>query len=476
MDDIPRVLQSTDSSFVELFASLPRLARFSSFTDRLSAAAETLLADGWTGVQIVLFGRHATASAVIRGELSFVFEAATVSRLRRQFSEILFHHLVDGIAVLPYADLAEIAPFGELQSRRRHDLVMVPLASKDREFGCIVLNAPNGAARPAASLRIWVDVLASMIEGDLQGTFYGELEYLMGALQGIHEINAILRIVVELLSNEFGATCAAWQTEEPHWRMAAIMPADEPEPAIALTKIDFDSKQLCRIDGMLVAPLYVDGNPWGALAIEERAIAGERLSFLQMVAYHLEVALSTAVSFNKQLILAQESAELCDAGKTLLGFTRMEPLAQAVSNIAINLVDGDEAALYVATDDNFARVGYASQGASSIGIDIGDLQWTRDTGQSYRSADGREIVVPLQEAGDFVKSRFAAMVVSRRTNSEYFTADHTRKLEAFGALCAMALRNVRLYEEASEANLALSDINAFKDDLLAMFTMISKGR
>jgi signal transduction histidine kinase len=314
-----------------------------------------------------------------------------------------------------------------------------------------------------------------MIETDLQSTFYGELEYVMGALQGINDTNAILRIIVELLANEFGATCVAWQVDEPRWRMAAIMPQSVAEPVIAFQEIDFSSKQLTRINGMLVAPLCIDMLPWGALAIDEGAIEGERLSFLQTVAYHLEVALSTAESFNKQLLLAKESAELCDAGRTLLGFTRMEPLAQAISRLAVNLANADEAALYVATDNNFARVGCAPYETATVHVDIEHLQWARENGRCYSSNDDHSIVVPLHEAGEFISARFAALVVSRFASSDCFTANHTRKLEAFGALCAMALRNVRLYEEASEANLALSDINAFKDDLLAMFTHDFKG-
>lgn len=424
---------------------------------------------------MLLFGRHATTSAVVRGEPSFVFDPQTISQLRHAFIEMALQDADDGVGIVRFTDIASAHAFGTPHAVLQHDFAIAPFLTKDREFGCIVLDAPNTTKRPLKGLRIWVDMLASMIDADLQSAFYSELEYLMGALQGINDIDRILHIVVELLASEFDTSCAVWQADEPAWRIAAIMPTHAREPAIAFADIDFESKQLCRTDGMLAMPLYVDGQPWGALAIEEGAIAAERLSFLQTVAYHLEVALSTAVSFNKQLLLAQESAELCDAGRTLLGFTRMEPLAQAVSHLAISLVDGDEAALYLATDDNFARVGCAPQTAPQIQVNIDDLQWTRETGRSYRSADGRSIVVPLHEAGDFVKLRFAAMVVSRTEQAGLFTDDQARKLEAFGALCALALRNVRLYEEASEANLALSEINAFKDDLLAMFTHDFKG-
>ena len=424
---------------------------------------------------MLLFGRHAKASAVIRGEPSYVFDPETVSRSRRLFSEVVRAYVVNGVGLFPAQHLGLLAEWGEPFGTLHHDLVIVPLASKDRELGCIILNAANASKRPLESIRIWADILASMLDTDLQATFYGELEYLMGALQGVSDCDKILHIVVDLLANEFGATCVAWQAEEPQWRMAAVMPPGQHVPPLCIAKSDFDAKQLSYIDGMLVAPLYVDGKGWGALAIDEVTISGERLSFVQTVAYHLEVALSTAIVLRKQQLLAQESAELSNAGKTLLGFTRMEPLAQAVSRFAVSLVEGDEAALYVATDDNYARIGFAPFESSNISVAIEDLQWTRETGRSFCSSEGHSLVVPLHEAGDFLNARFAALVVSRFASSEGFTADHIRKLEAFGALCAMALRNVRLYEEASEANLALSDINAFKDDLLAMFTHDFKG-
>ncbi len=176
-----------------------------------------------------------------------------------------------------------------------------------------------------------------------------------------------------------------------------------------------------------------------------------------------------------QHALAQEQAALYEASRMLLGLTRLEPLAQAVARFAVDFVAADDAALFLATDDNFARLGSSQNADVTTVIEIADLQRARDTGLSYCHADGHALVVPLPEQYDRRQARFAALVVSRLFQREAFAAEHVRKLEAFAALCTIALRNVRLYEEASEANLALSEINAFKDDLLAMFTHDFKG-
>ena len=431
-----------------------------------------LQADAWEGVQILLFAPRTAESAVVYGTPSFCLDFAMLSHLRKAFAEVLLPHMVDGVGFIKEASLSDLHGFGELEKPFEHGLVVVPLTVVERQIGYLVLNAPDAHKRSFSELRMWADVLSVMIETDLR---YDALEQLMEALKGIDDTESILTIGAQFLAQTFGAACTAWQYEKSDWHVIATTPDSAHVSHMVLADIDVATKQCRRAGGLLVAPLFIDAKIWGAFVLEVGANNDEGLNFLQTLAAHLERILTRVLSFAEEARIAQENAALSEAGRTLLGCTRLEPLAHAVSHLALQFAGADEAALYIATDDNFARVGCAPEELSSLKVMLTDLQWTREHEKSYLSSDGLAMVVPLHEAGDFVKLRFAAIAVARLKGSEYFQAEHLRKLEAFGALCSLALRNVRLYEEASEANLALADINAFKDDLLAMFTHDFKG-
>jgi signal transduction histidine kinase len=315
------VLQSVDASFVELLAGLSGFTGPASLRERLNGAAEALRSQGWTGVQIALFGHPTLASAgiVTSGEPSFAVVAETLARSPRQFMEVVLGWAGDPL---------------------RQDVVVMPLAIGGRELGCILLNAPDAVRRPRAILRAWADVLAAMLEAE----------------------------------------------------------AEREEARITLHSLD-----------------------------------------------------------------------------TLLKFTRVEPLAQAVSRLALDLVAADEAALYLATEDNYACVGAAPNPLPSMQVGIGTVRWVCEQSRSARDFGGRMLITPLGGCFGEPEARSAALILARGAGAEPFDQEQVRRVEALAAICTPALRNVALYEEASDANQELSEINAFKDDLLALFTHDFKG-
>jgi signal transduction histidine kinase len=319
--DIFSVLQSVDASLVALLAGLSGVAGSASLRDRLVGAAEALRSQGWTGVQIVLFGRPILASAgiVASGEPSLALASEMLARSPRQFMEIVLSLASDPL---------------------HKDVVVLPLAIGGRELGCILLNAPDAEERPRAILRAWADVLAAILEAD----------------------------------------------------------AEREEAQMTLRSLD-----------------------------------------------------------------------------SLLAFTRVGPLAEAISRLALDLVAADEAALYLATEDNYACAGASPNSLPSMQVGIGTVRRACEQSRSTRDFGGRMLIVPLQGGREGPEICSAALILARGAGAEPFDQEQVRRVEALAATCSPALRNVALYEEASEANQELSEINAFKDDLLAMFTHDFKG-
>lgn len=176
---------------------------------------------------------------------------------------------------------------------------------------------------------------------------------------------------------------------------------------------------------------------------------------------------------------ALESVALSDAGRTLLGYTRVDRLASAVSRLAAELGEAPYVALYTETPEaSFTRAGvYPQDGAPPFALGLHDVRTAMANGAPVLDPTRHVLLVPFGERGA-VSERpelRACLVLVRSAESPPFAREHLRMLESFSTLGALALRNVRLYEEAWHANEALAESNAFKDDLLAMFAHDFKG-
>ncbi len=86
------------------------------------------------------------------------------------------------------------------------------------------------------------------------------------------------------------------------------------------------------------------------------------------------------------------------------------------------------------------------------------------------------VVIPLSRtASDISGDTIDAFLVVGSSRGARFARDDLRLLQELGALLALALRNLELYEAMQRANGALQESNEFKDDLLAMLAHDFKG-
>jgi signal transduction histidine kinase len=85
------------------------------------------------------------------------------------------------------------------------------------------------------------------------------------------------------------------------------------------------------------------------------------------------------------------------------------------------------------------------------------------------------LVTPLAQTGPVGGDTIDAFLLVGRGNSERFGRDDLRIMQELGALLALALRNLELYEAMEFANRALQESSEFKDDLLAMLAHDFKG-
>jgi len=86
------------------------------------------------------------------------------------------------------------------------------------------------------------------------------------------------------------------------------------------------------------------------------------------------------------------------------------------------------------------------------------------------------VVIPLSRtSADQGSESIDAFLLVGKFEGERFTREELRLLQELGALLALALSNIELYEATSRANNALQESSEFKDDLLAMLAHDFKG-
>jgi len=336
------------------------------------------------------------------------------------------------------------------------------------------------------------------------------LERIVRVLRDTQSLEEVLLVFVIAVTHELPIDCAAYEHEgegyvrravrmrahgapEPAERidvgsLAPFLESDEPTDASVLPRA-LRERVLAGRPGVLV-PLHVEGAPWGALAFPvDSSVAAwqpdERTTFFRTLGSHLELALANAQAFDREQHRAQERATLAEAARTILSYTTLQPLADAMCRLAANLVGAPRACAVRTEADGFVPIGVFGSNAEELADRFALRRRSRKIAEERVAGDRRRLRVaegeghvgiPLartsSETGE-PEAVEAYLIVE--TPGVRFGRDALRLLQELGALFALALRNLDLYEETSRANAALRESSEFKDDLIAMLAHDFKG-
>jgi two-component system sensor histidine kinase ResE len=212
----------------------------------------------------------------------------------------------------------------------------------------------------------------------------------------------------------------------------------------------------------------------------------ERMTFFRTLGSHLEIALANAHAYERELRRAQERETLAEAARTILSHRALGPLASSMCRLAATLVHASSACVLNWDGASYVRAG-------SYGDDVDDLiaESGFDTAQRVERSGtmgGQErrvqrfidgpgyVVVPLSRpASETDGDTIDTFLLVGKPGAERFGRDELRLLQELGALLALALRNIELYEAVVRTNYALQESSEFKDDLLAMLAHDFKG-
>ncbi|HEY9085055.1 MAG TPA: ATP-binding protein [Candidatus Tyrphobacter sp.] len=337
------------------------------------------------------------------------------------------------------------------------------------------------------------------------------LEHVVRILRDTQYVDEVLLVFVVTVSHELPVDCVAYTLEDGALERRAVRARETsgfmPEttmsrgPLEAFLALDVPSNAevlpaparralFGEADGVFV-PLRLEGRLWGAFAIRasEEPIdwpAEERSTFFRTLGSHLEIALTNAHAYERELRRAQERETLAEAARTILSHTSLQPLAEVMCRFAAALVHAERTCVLRWSGDRYEKVAAYGEGIdetlAASGFDV-TLRARRpgSTGSEERRVqrliDGPGyVVIPLSRtASDISGDTIDAFLVVGSSRSARFARDDLRLLQELGALLALALRNLELYEAMQRANGALHESNEFKDDLLAMLAHDFKG-
>jgi len=337
------------------------------------------------------------------------------------------------------------------------------------------------------------------------------LERVVRILRDTQYVDEVLLVFVVTVSHELPVDCAAYRLEGDALTRRALRlreqrsPAFEErierqyvEPFLAVDEPS-DAALLPRavrgalFDGRsgLVVPLRLDGALWGMLAVrgtpdaELEWSSDERMTFFRTLGSHLEIALANAHAYERELRRAQERETLAEAARTILSHRALGPLAAAMCRLAATLVHGSSACV-LTWDGSYVRAGSYGEDVDALvaesGFDIahrveraGAIGGQERRIQRFIDGPGY-VVVPLSRpVTDSDGDTIDTFLLVGKPGAERFARDELRLLQELGALLALALRNIELYEAVVRTNYALQESNEFKDDLLAMLAHDFKG-
>ena len=336
------------------------------------------------------------------------------------------------------------------------------------------------------------------------------LEHVVRILRDTQYVDEVLLVFVVTVSHELPLDCAAYGIDGdqlvrramrireprgfepvPSLDRAILDPflaVDEPSDATMLPRVVRDA--LFDVRNGVIVPLRLEGTLWGAFIVRSTDggldwPAEERSTFFRTLGSHLEIALANAHAYERELRRAQERETFAEAARTILSHTAIGSLADVMCRLATSLVHANRACVLRWTDGRYDVVGQFGTGIEETIAQSGfDLEHRAerlsslvgDERRVQRLIDGPGyLVTPLSQTSPGGGDTIDAFLLVGRDNQERFGRDDLRIMQELGALLALALRNLELYEAMGITNRALQESSEFKDDLLAMLAHDFKG-
>jgi signal transduction histidine kinase len=337
------------------------------------------------------------------------------------------------------------------------------------------------------------------------------LERVVRILRDTQYVDEVLLVFVVTVSHELPVDCAAYTLEGDFLVRHAVRMREQRspvfgerverqylEPFLAVDEPS-DAQLLPRTvraslfggRGGVIVPLRLDGALWGIFVVRSADVElewppEERVTFFRTLGSHLEIALSNAHAYERELRRAQERETLAEAARTILSHTTLGPLADVMCRLAVNLVHATSAVVLRWDGERYRCVGVYGQETDELiaasGFDLAHRVERlsgvgNDERRVQRLIDGPGyVVIPLaRTAAESGSEAIEAFLLVGKLPDERFGREDLRLLQELGALLALALRNIELYEAGLRANHALQESSGFKDDLLAMLAHDFKG-
>jgi signal transduction histidine kinase len=305
------------------------------------------------------------------------------------------------------------------------------------------------------------------------------LERTMLSLRDARETHDVLAIVARGLGFDFKRPCVAYESRDGMFRaVAASEPRLERAP-FTLDQVDLETLRrgsMMRRGSDDVIGIISDGQLRALLALEHAVapLDAEDTRYLRALAAHVSLALANALAFDQLRRYAAEGAALTQAARTILGFSELGPLADALCRLGTRLLSADRACVYARRDGALRTIAFAVARPELTVPDAvpdDDAQALAALTEAFggQAVVATRVALPADDASDDARG---LLVFARPARFE--RGDH-RLIETFVNLAALAIRNVDLYEQSVRANRALAESNAFKDDLMAMFAHDFKG-
>jgi signal transduction histidine kinase len=338
------------------------------------------------------------------------------------------------------------------------------------------------------------------------------LERVVRILRDTQYVDEVLLVFVVTVSHELPVDCAAYRLEgdvlvrralrmreqrspvfEERIERQYLEPffaVDEPSDAALLPR----AVRGALFEGRtgMVVPLRQDGALWGMLVVRGTPDAelewsnDERMTFFRTLGSHLEIALANAHAYERELRRAQERETLAEAARTILSHRALGPLAAAMCRLGATLVHASSACVLNWDGGSYVRAGSYGDEIDELIAESGfDTRHRVERAGALVSEERRiqrfidgpgYVVVPLaRPVTETETDTIDTFLLVGKLGGERFGRDELRLLQELGALLALALRNIELYEAVVRTNNALQESSEFKDDLLAMLAHDFKG-
>jgi signal transduction histidine kinase len=418
----------------------------------------------------------------------------------------------------------------EIEAAKNGRLLLRHLEISGRRIGTVAVSAESGQPNEApALLSAYLSVAARLLDVQHSRTTIDErreeaetLERVVRTLRDTRFVDEVLVVFAGGVSHQLSVGCAVYALEndglvlrvlrehesdghEPAQRLetsalGTILAGEDPQDASALDP-NLRVALFGRSEGTIV-PLRLEGTPWGCIVVRagSRAVPRsfeERGTFFRTLALHLEIALSNARAYERELRRAQDRELLAAAARAILGHTSLEPLSEVMCSLAVSLVRGTSSCVLRWNGDRYEVLSSYGEGyrdaIARSGFNLEQRAGSRSDAQAderrvHRLIDGPGyLVIPLSQSTGTVLEQpmsraseergeaIGAFLIVSRPGLQRFERDDLRIMQELGGLLALGLQNIELYEATGKANRALQESSAFKDDLLAMLAHDFKG-